>query len=112
MSLAGNLVLVAALLLGAQLLSLGWGLGALSAPLAQDQKGLLALVAYQPWMSVAVVVAFLAALYLLVSFMLHSRGSLLRIGSAAERIASGDLSMRLDAATNDASEAGAISSVL
>jgi len=108
MSLAGNLVLVAALLMGAQLLSLVWGLGALSAPLAQDQKGLLALVVYQPWISVAVVVAFLAALYLLVSFMLHSRSSLLRIGTAAERIASGDLSMRMDAVTNDASEAGAM----
>ena len=108
MSLTGNFVLVGALLLGAQLMSLLWALGALSAGLAQEQKGLLALVAYQPWVTVTVVATFLAAMYLLASFMLHSRGSLLRIGTAAERIASGDLSMRMDAATNDASEAGAM----
>jgi methyl-accepting chemotaxis protein len=108
MTLTGNFVLVGTLLLGAQLLSLEWGLGALSARLGAENRGLVALVAYQPWMSVAVAVAFAAAVYLLASFMLHSRASLLRIGSAAERIASGDLSMRMDAVTDDASEAGAM----
>jgi methyl-accepting chemotaxis protein len=80
----------------------------MSARIAPENRGLPALLAYQPWISAAVVVTFLAALYLLASFMLHSRSSLLRIGTAAERIASGDLSLRMDAATHDASEAGAM----
>jgi methyl-accepting chemotaxis protein len=106
MSLGGNLVLVVVLLLGAQLLSLVWALNALSAHLPQSSTGMSALITYQPWVSAAVIAACAVALYLLASFMLHSRGGLMRIGAAAERIASGDLSMRLDAVTNDASEAG------
>ena len=81
LSLLGNLVLIGTLFFIAQSLSI---LGAAA------------------WL------AFAAALYLLASFVLLSRGGLLRIGAAAERIASGDLSMRLRAEKEDASEAGAM----
>jgi len=108
LKLGGSLVWVAALFLLAQSLSLAWALSASAGHLGARAGSLWALVDFQPWLSALVIATFAGALYLLVSFVISSRGGLRRIGAAAERMASGDLSMRLQAVKDDASEAGAM----
>jgi len=97
LGLVGNLILIGALFLVAQVASFFW---AIDAPAAPGGNTL--------WVAGAAVAAFAAALYLLASFVLRLRGGLIRIGAAAERIASGDLSLRLEAVEDDASDTGAM----
>jgi methyl-accepting chemotaxis protein len=87
----GNLLLIGALFLFAQLLSLYW-------PATSEHPGRWA----------ALLAVFLTALYLLCSFFIASRIGLRRLSAAAERIASGDLSMRAAAVRGDRSQAVAM----
>jgi methyl-accepting chemotaxis protein len=87
----GNLLLIGALFLFAQFLSLYWPASA-----------------GDPWRWSALLAVFLTGLYLLCSFFIASRIGLRRLSAAAERIASGDLSMRAAAASGDRSQAVAM----
>jgi len=91
LSVLGNMLLIGSLFLLAQLLS--WYPAALEP---------------HPWLRVASAAVFVAAVYLLASFFLASRTGLRRLGAAAERIASGDLSIRTRIARGDHAEAGAV----
>jgi methyl-accepting chemotaxis protein len=82
LSLAGNLALIVSLFLAAQFLS--WR---------------------QMWPA-ATVFAFIAASYFLGSFFLATRIGLGRLSAAAERIASGDLTIRTQARRGEYAEAG------
>jgi len=102
LSLIGNLLLLAALFFIAQLLSLYW---AVSAAIVGHATSVLD---HERWVSAAVILIFGAALYLLAAFVLWSRIGIQRLSKAAERIASGDLSVRQGAGRGDSSEAGAM----
>jgi methyl-accepting chemotaxis protein len=62
----------------------------------------------QSWTWGAALLAFCAALYLLCACFVESRAGLRRLGAAAERIASGDLSLRARAARGEHAEAAAM----
>lgn len=87
--MAGNMGLIVALFLLAQVL-------------AHYRTAL----EHHTWFWAAVATAFVAALYLLGAFFLASRVGLGRLSAAAERIASGDLSIRTRARHGDHVEAG------
>jgi methyl-accepting chemotaxis protein len=87
LGLVGGMLLVAILFLGAQALSY-W---AAASP--------------QSWGWGAVIAVFALALYLLCAFFIESRTGLTRLTAAAERIASGDLSIRARAAQADHADA-------
>jgi methyl-accepting chemotaxis protein len=91
LGMIGNLSLIGSLFLFAQLLSLYW-------PAAEGH----------PWRWAALLAVFLAALYLLCAFFFASRIGLRRLSAAAERIASGDLSIRTRAARSDHAQAAAM----
>jgi len=102
LSMLSNLWLIGTLFVLAQLASL------YTAATTSKIAGMSTFVAQRPVMSVLVVLLFACAAYLLTSFILWSRIGLARLGTAAERIASGDLSVRLKAGKGDGSEADAM----
>jgi methyl-accepting chemotaxis protein len=104
MSLVANLVLITGLLLAAQALCVAWGLAAGVG--AQSEGGIGDVLARQPWLLGSSMLLFVAALFLLTTFVYWSRVGMKRLTKAAERIASGDVSTGMTAHHGDYTEAG------
>jgi methyl-accepting chemotaxis protein len=104
LSMSGNLALMGGLMLAAQALSIAWGLTLASG--GRPDVGIADFLASQPWLLVSSLLLFAAAVFLFATFIHWSRVGLTRLTKAAERIASGDVSISLSAQRGDHTEAG------
>jgi methyl-accepting chemotaxis protein len=104
LSMSGNLALIGGLLLAAQTLSIVWGLSLAGGSL--PAADIVDLLARQPWLLVASILLCAVALFLFATFIYWSRVGLMRLTKAAERIASGDVSITMAAKLGDHTEAG------
>jgi len=106
LTLTGNLVAIGSLIALAQSTALYWGITLASAGSGPPIGSLAEGFARQPWLLALSILLCAAALFLLATFIYWSRVGLNRLIRAAQRIASGDVSLSISGLRGDHTEAG------